>query len=67
MISSRKVLTLLLSSLLMIISFFTSAQSDKEAQSIINKSIKVHGGKKVANGHFSFDFRKHHFTYKRNN
>ncbi|MEE9371548.1 MAG: DUF6503 family protein [Saprospiraceae bacterium] len=34
-------------------------------QTIIDKSIRVHGGDKVANGHFSFDFRKHSFTYKR--
>lgn len=41
-------------------------QSDIDAQKIIDKSIKKQNGKKVAKGSFSFDFRKYHYTYKRN-
>lgn len=53
--------------LLSLMTFFSYAQgqtdSKKEAQKIIDKVIKKHGGKNYKDAHFEYDFRKHHFIY----
>lgn len=36
---------------------------EKEAQKIIDKCISAHGGDRYKEAHFSFDFRKHHYTF----
>jgi len=47
--------------------FNTYSQENIDVQDIIDKSISIHGGESVANGSFSFDFRKHHYSYHRDN
>ncbi|MCB0505382.1 MAG: hypothetical protein KDC58_07740 [Cyclobacteriaceae bacterium] len=39
----------------------TSCQTDPSAQEIIDRSIEAHGGSKVYNSKFSFDFRDKHY------
>lgn len=62
MLSSKKILSTIIISFLLI--HFSFGQ--KDAQTIVDRCIKMHGGKKVMNGAFSYDFRKHTYTYHRN-
>lgn len=54
-------------SFLLLFSFAISkVQAQKlTADDIVNKAIKKHGGKKYRKAFYSFDFRKHHYTAKR--
>jgi len=42
------------------------AQKALHVQTIVDRSIKAHGGDIAAKGSFSFDFRKYHLTYEMN-
>jgi len=51
-----------------LLTFVTSADSQstdtqKQAQKIVDKAIKTHGGKKYNDAHFSYVFRKHNYTF----
>ena len=46
--------------------FSIFSQKELDVQSIVNRSIQVHGGDKVQKGEYSFDFRKYHYTYRNN-
>jgi len=63
--------------ILLIAVFFTACDSTKnmnsnsaqlsQADLILNKSVKAHGGKKYQKAHFAFTFRDKNYTFKNNN
>jgi len=57
---------MLLTSQFFTIPLFIFGQKEVDVQTIVDRSIKVHGGDIVKNSIFSFDFRKYHLTYERN-
>ena len=55
-----------LSQLITCLVLFSCAQVPKDAQSIIDKSILVHGGDLYENSIVEFDFRDRHYIFERN-
>jgi len=43
--------------------FQAFGQKSFDMQSIVDRCIKVHGGEKIKNGAYSFDFRKYGYTF----
>lgn len=53
--------------ILIVIGAAACAKQDDKAQSVIDKSIEVHGGKLFENSIVDFDFRGRHYSLERNN
>jgi len=48
-----------------ILPFLIHSQA-QDPQKVIDKAIKVHGGKKYSKAHYEYDFRKHHYIFEYN-
>jgi len=51
---------------LSLVAFLHSSAQKVNAEDIVNSCIKIHGGDKYNNAHFTYDFRKYHFEYHYN-
>lgn len=60
------VTSLLILCLLGCMMYPSTAQENGTAQKVVDKAIKVQGGKNVEKGAFTFGFRKHTYSYERN-
>lgn len=49
--------------ILSLLMFFQTEAQSLDAQEVIDRAIKKHGGDRYKNAHYAYDFRKNHFEY----